>query len=141
MKYSDYQVMMEKEYHRKKRLIFTTYFFLLLSVAFFVYFFAADRQLVFVGTAFLLDFAGVVYGFRAFMGTHPYWEMQLALKAQKEPTHENVCRWLAAVELAGERKLPAFRGRAPEIFRETAAICRKSGAVTPADRKLMDELL
>lgn len=127
MKYSDYQVIVKREYDKNRKNIFTCYFFILLSLVFFSIFFFGVRELPIVGAAFLLDFAAAVYAIRAFKGMHPYWEMQYALKTKAEPTEANVCCFTAAVELAEENGLPAFRGRAPEIFAETwRSLKRKS---------------
>ena len=76
MNYQDYKIIMKKEYNQKKKLILTTWFFLLLAAALFSWFFLADHQLVIAGAAFLLDLAGISYGVRAFLNTHPYWESE-----------------------------------------------------------------
>ena len=78
MKYSDYQVIVEKEYEKNRKNIFTCYFFILLSVILCAVFFLSIRELPVAGAAFLLDFAAAVYAIRAFKGLHPYWEMQYA---------------------------------------------------------------
>lgn len=141
MKYSDYQTIVEKEYERNRKNIFTCYFFILLSVIFFAVFFLSVRELPVAGAAFLLDFAAAVYALRAFKGLHPYWEMQLALKAKEEPTEMNVGRFIAGVEFAGKKRLPSFHGRAPEIFAETFAALKKSGKVSVADLEHLKTVL
>lgn len=141
MKYSDYQVMMEKEYEKNRKNIFTCYFFLLLSAVFFGMFFLSIRELVVAGVAFLLDFAAAVYAIRALKGLHPYWEMQLALKAKQEPTEMTVCCFTAGVEYALEHKLPAFKGRAPEIFEEALLKIRESGSISQTDLERLEEVL
>lgn len=45
MKYSDYQVIVEKEYEKNRKNIFTCYFFILLSVILFAVFFLSVREL------------------------------------------------------------------------------------------------
>ncbi len=129
MKYSDYQVIVKKEYDKNRKNIFTCYFFILLSVVLFMVFFFSVRELPIVGAAFLLDFAAAVYAVRAFKGLHPYWEMQYALKAKANPTEANVCCLTAAVDLAEKNNLPAFQGRAPEIFTETWNVLKRNEEV------------
>ena len=141
MKYSDYQTIVEKEYERNRKNIFTCYFFILLSVIFFAVFFLSVRELPVAGAAFLLDFAAAVYALRAFKGLHPYWEMQLAIKAKEEPTEMNVGRFIAGVEFAGKKRLPSFHGRAPEIFAETFTALKKSGKVSVADLEHLKTVL
>lgn len=141
MNYSDYKKMIEKEYGRNRKNIFTCYFFLAISVVFFGIFFFQVRELAVVGAAFLLDLAAAVYALRAFQGVHPYWEMQLALKAKAEPCERTVCRFAAGVEYALEHQLPAFRGRALEIFEETFRILEKSSTVSRADLTRLEEVL
>lgn len=103
MKYSDYQVIVEKEYEKNRKNIFTCYFFILLSVILFAVFFLSIRELPVAGAAFLLDFAAAVYAIRAFKGLHPYWEMQYALKAKEDPTEMNVGCFTASLQFAGEK--------------------------------------
>ena len=141
MEYSDYKKMIAKEYERNRKNIFTCYFFLILSAVFFIIFFVNVHELPVLGTAFLLDLAAAVYALRAFKGMHPYWEMQLALKAKQELSGEAVRRFTAGVEYALEQKLPAFKGRAPEIFEETFQAVKKSGAVLQADIKRLEDVL
>lgn len=141
MKYSDYQVIVEKEYEKNRKNIFTCYFFILLSVILFAVFFLSVRELPVVGAAFLLDFAAAVYAIRAFKGLHPYWEMQHALKAKADPTEINVGCFTAAVEFAGEKGLPEFHGRALEIFSETLEVLRKNGKVSRADLERLETVL
>lgn len=141
MNYSDYKKMIEKEYGRNRKNIFTCYFFLVISVVFFGIFFFQVRELAVVGAAFLLDLAAAVYALRAFQGVHPYWEMQLALKAKKDPCEVTVRRFAAGVEYALERQLPAFRGRALEIFEETYRTLENSDAVSQADLARLEDVL
>lgn len=141
MKYSDYQVMMKKEYERNRRNIGTCYFFLLLSFLLFLLFFLYIHELTVAGTAFLLDFAAAVYAFRAFKGQHPYWEMQLAIKAKLEPGEMTVLCFTAGVEYALEQSLPAFKGRALEIFKETFQVLKESGKVAPSDLERLEAVL
>lgn len=141
MKYSDYQVMMKKEYERNRRNIGTCYFFLLLSFLLFLLFFLYIHELTVAGTAFLLDFAAAVYAFRAFKGQHPYWEMQLAIKAKQEPGEMTVLCFTASVEYALEHNLPAFKDRAPELFKETFHALEKSGKITPSDMERLEMVL
>ena len=141
MKYSDYQVIVEKEYEKNRKNIFTCYFFILLSVILFAVFFLSVRELPVAGAAFLLDFAAAVYAIRAFNGLHPYWEMQHALKAKADSTEMNVGCFTAAVEFAGKKGLPEFHGRAPEIFSETLEVLKKSGKVSRADLERLETVL
>ena len=46
MKYSDYQVIVEKEYEKNRKNIFTCYFFILLSVILFAVFFLSVREVL-----------------------------------------------------------------------------------------------
>lgn len=141
MKYSDYQVIVKREYEKNRKNIGTCYFFILLSLVFFLIFFFSVRELPIVGAAFLLDFAAAVYAVRAFKGLHPYWEMQYALKAKAEPTEANVCCFTAALELAEEKGLPAFKGRAPEIFAETWKLLKKSKGISASDMDRLETVL
>lgn len=141
MKYSDYRVIVKREYDKNRKNIGTCYFFILLSLVFFLIFFFGVRELPIVGAGFLLDFAAAVYAIRAFKGLHPYWEMQYALKAKAEPTEANVCCLTAAVELAEEKELPAFKGRAPEIFAETWNALKESKAISASDMDRLEAVL
>ena len=141
MKYSDYRVMIAKEYERNQKNTFTCYFFLILSAVLFAVFFLSVRELPVVGTAFLTDLAAAVYALRAFKSIHPYWEMQLALKAKQELTDDAVCRFAAGVEYALEHDFPAFKGRAPEIFEETLQAVRKSETVSREAVERLGEIL
>ena len=141
MKYSDYKVMIAKEYERNQKNIFTCYFFLILSAVLFAVFFLSVRELPVAGAAFLMDLEAAVYALRAFKSIHPYWEMQLALNAKQELTEDAVCRFIAGVEYALEHKLPAFKGRAPEIFEETLQEVRKSGTVSREAVERLEEML
>ena len=141
MKYSDYQVIVKREYEKNRKNIGTCYFFILLSLVFFLIFFFSVRELPIVGAAFLLDFAAAVYAVRAFKGLHPYWEMQYALKVKAEPTEANVCCFTAALELAEEKGLPAFKGRAPEIFAETWKLLKKSKGISASDMDRLETVL
>lgn len=130
MKVGDYRVLMKKEYEKNRKNIFTCYFFLLLSVVLFAIFFLRVRELPVVGAGFLLDLAAGVYAFRAWKGLHPYWEMGLALQAARKPDEDSVCRLTAAIEIAAEKGLPPFKGRALEIFDQTLLEVRKHGTVS-----------
>ncbi len=141
MKYSDYQVVVKKEYEKNRKNIGTCYFFIILSLVFFLIFFFSVRELTIAGAAFLLDFAAGVYAFRAFKGMHPYWEMQYALKAKAEPTEANVCCFAAAVDFAEMKGLPVFKGRAPEIFLETWKSIKKSNSVSAKDMERLEMIL
>ena len=46
MKYSDYQVIVEKEYEKNRKNIFTCYFFILLSVILCAVFFLSVREVL-----------------------------------------------------------------------------------------------
>lgn len=141
MNYSDYKVLAEREYKRNRKHIYTCYFFLALSAVFFAMFFVSVRELPVIGAAFFLDLAAGMYAVRAFKGIHPYWEMQLALKAKENPSEAAVCSFAAGVEYALEQALPAFKGRAPEIFEETLAAVRKSGEVSAEDVARLESVL
>ena len=129
MKYSDYQVIVEKEYEKNRKNIFTCYFFILLSVILFAVFFLSIRELPVAGAAFLLDFAAA------------YWEMQYALKAKEDPTEMNVGCFTASLQFAGKKGLPEFHGRAPEIFSETLVVLRKSSKVSRTDLERLENVL
>lgn len=141
MKYSDYKIMVEKEYERNRKNIYTCYFFLALSAVLMALFFLRVPELVIMGAALFLDLAAGVYAFRAFKSIHPYWEMQLALKAKQDPSEASVYRFAAGVEYAMERGLPAFKGRAPEIFAEALAAIKKSGRVPAVAVTCLEEVL
>lgn len=141
MNYSDYKAMIKKEYERRQKYIVTCYLFLILSIVFFAIFFFKDRQLPIAGAAFLLDLAAAVYALKAFKSIHPYWEMQLALKAKQELSEAAVCRFTAGVEYALEHKLSAFKGRALEIFEETLRAVQTSEAISQTGQKRLKEVL
>lgn len=141
MKYSDYKVMIAREYERNRKNLFTCYFFLILSAVFFILFFFHVHELPVMGTAFLMDLAAAAYAMKAFKTMHPYWEMQLAIKARQEPSAEAVRRFTAGVEYALEHQLSAFQGRAPEIFAETLEAIRENGDILPEDRKRLEDVL
>mgnify|MGYP006866773424 CR=1 FL=1 len=131
MRYEDYKVLAAKEYEKNRKNIFTCYFFLILSAVCFALFFLVIKELPIAGAGFLLDLADGGYAWKAFKGLHPYWEMQLALEAGKNPDEAAVFRLAAAIEYALEKKLPAFKGRALEIFKETLVKVRKNEKVPP----------
>lgn len=141
MQYTDYKVLMEKEYKRNRKCIFTCYFFLAISIVFFALFFLSIRELAVIGAAFLLDAAAGVYAFRAFKGIHPYWEMQLALKAKTDPSDVTVYRFAAGVEYALEQGFPIFKGRSLEIFGETLAILRECTTICPESMEQLERVL
>ena len=125
MKYSDYQLIMTKEYKKNRSAIFTCYIFIFISIAFYAIFFLSVRDLTIVGAAFCLDFAAAVYAFRAFKSIHPYWEMQKAIKVQHDPTSLNIGCLIAAIEYACDHRFPPFKGRSREILLETYSMLKK----------------
>ena len=130
----DYHKVMEKEYQKNQKLIWTGYLFLAISALLYLVFFRILTDLSVFGAALCCDAAALLYIFRALKAMHPYWEMGLALKAAEKPDHHKVSRLIAGLEVAGKRELPAFHGRALEIFAETTEKLLASPEVPAGDQ-------
>ncbi len=119
MKYSDYKIIVEKEYRINRKNLPTTYVFLIMALFFYLTFFFYIQESMILVAAFFLNIVSAIYLIRSIKSMHPYWEIRIALDAKRKDDDISVYKFAAVIDYVVEHKFSPFKEKSKKIFEES----------------------